>query len=327
MSPPTIWAVNDGEKIDRHRTGHALSRGNSVWDGRRIKLFGARNEVIAFQLIVEAPRERIQALSASLRELTHQSGKAKITYAAPTSDPTDYVGRPIQLFAVRYMSVVQPTTARWIYRDGGRSVPDSRIGWKPVQLVPENAAKDGFPLTVAAGHLQAIWIEIYLGRELPAGVYHGQLGVSLDGITTDVPVALELFDFSLPDTNGLPAMIYYESEQPELYHGRNLDPAYHRFAHRHRVELVQAYGGQNAIAALGRLRGDDFTRAVGYEGPGEGVGNMIVPFSFYAPGTDFDERASAWRKSDEWIRFIETRLPRKYDWAGLRLSRGLAPRV
>src|SRR6266571_1769726 len=270
MSPPTIWAVNDGEKINRHRTGRALSRGNSVWDGRRIRLFGARNEVIAVQLIVEAPRERIQALSASLRELTHQSGKAKITYAAPTSDPTDYVGRPIQLFAVRYMSVVQPTTARWIYRDGGRSVPDSRIGWKPVQLVPENAAKDGFPLTVAAGHLQAIWIEIYLGRELPAGVYHGQLGVSLDGITTDVPVALELFDFSLPDTNSLPAMVYYESEQTELYHGRNLDPAYHRFAHRHRVELVQAYGGQNAIAALGRLRGDDFTRAVGYEGPGEG---------------------------------------------------------
>jgi hypothetical protein len=73
--------------------------------------------------------------------------------------------------------------------------------------------------------------------------------------------------------------------------------------------LVQAYGGHAAVAALGRLRGDDFTRAFGYDGPGEGVGNMIVPFSFYAPGTDFDERASAWRKSDEWMRFIGRWLP------------------
>lgn len=308
ISPPTIWAVNDGEKIDRDRVGHRLSRGNSVWDGRRIKLFGARNEVIAFQLIVEAATEDIRSLSASLPELTHESGTA-ITYAPPPADPTDYVGRPIQLFAVRYMNVIEPTNARWIYRNGEHDVDRARIGWKPVQLVPENASRDGFPLRVARGHVQAIWIEIYLSRNLPAGSYLGCVGVSVDGVTTSVPVELELFDFSLPDVNSLPAMLFYEREQTELYHGRNLDSAYHRFAHRHRVELVQEYGSQTALAALGRLRGDDFTRALGYEGPGEGVGNTIVPFSFYAPGTSFDERGSAWRTSDEWMRFMAKWLP------------------
>ena len=128
-------------------------------------------------------------------------------------------------------------------------------------------------------------------------------------VTTNLPVELELFDFSLPDVNSLPTMVYYDREQPELFHGRNLDAAYHRFAHRHRVELVQEYGAHAALAALGRFRGDDFTRALGYEGPGEGVGNTIVPFSFYAPGTDFDERTSAWRTSDEWMRFIAKWLP------------------
>jgi hypothetical protein len=39
------------------------------------------------------------------------------------------------------------------------------------------------------------------------------------------------------------------------------------------------------------------------------VGNTIVPFSFYAPGTDFDERESAWRTSDEWMRFLSKWLP------------------
>jgi hypothetical protein len=60
---------------------------------------------------------------------------------------------------------------------------------------------------------------------------------------------------------------------------------------------------------MSRFRGDDFTRAAGYEGPGEGVGNTIVPYSFYAPGTDFDERDSAWRTSDDWMRFVEENLP------------------
>jgi hypothetical protein len=307
-TPPKIWAAGDGEKIDRDRIGHPLSRGNSVWNGERIKLFGARNEVIAFQLIIEAPSAGIHSLSASLHELAHESGAA-ITYAPPSVDPSDYVGRPIQLFGVRYMNILEPTTARWIYRNGNHSVPGDRIGWKPVQLVPENATQNGFPLTVAGGHVQAIWIEIYLRRDLPPGTYHGSVGVSADGVATNVPVELEVFDFQLPDVNSLPAMIFYESEHPELYHGRNLDPAYHRFAHRHRVELVKAYDRDSALAALARFRGNDFISALGYEGPGEGIGNTIVPLSFYSPGTSFDERTSAWRTSDAWMRFIEQWLP------------------
>ena len=305
--PPAIWAASDGEKIDRDHIGHALSHGNSVWDGQRIKLFGARNEIIAFQVIVEAPNDGIHSLSASLHELTHENGAA-ITYAPPSKDPSDYVGRPIQLFAVRYMNVLEPTSARWLYRNTNHDAHSHRIGWKPVQLVPENASQDGFPLTVPSGHVQAIWIEIYLGRDLPAGSYLGSINVVVDGTTASVPVELELFDFSLPDVNSLPAMIYYQPAQPELYHGRNLDTVYHRFAHRHRIELVRGYGGSE-FAAFGRFRGDDFTRAFGYEGPGEGVGNTIAPFSFYFPGPAFDERTSAWRTSDEWMSFIESSLP------------------
>lgn len=304
---PLIWAVSDGEKLDRHALGHPLSRGNSAWDGETVKLFGARNEIVAFQLIVEARGKTIQSLSASLEKLAHPGGST-ITYAPPSADPADYAGRPIQLFAVRYMNVVHATKAEWIYPHND-TVAHDRTGWKPVQLVPENAAQNGFPLTVQAGHLQAIWIEIYLGRDLPAGTYRGVVRVFVDDSTTSVPIELDLFDFSLPDANSLPAMVFYETEQTELYHGRNLDAAYHRLAHRHRIELVREYCDGAAVIAMGRLSGDDFTRASGYEGPGEGTGNRIVPYSFYAPGPDFDERESAWSKSDEWMNFISGSLP------------------
>ncbi len=309
-SAGAIWAVSDGVKVERDELNSPHKRGNAVWDGNRIKLFGARNEIIAFQLIVEAAQREITALSVSLRDITSQNGKAKITYAPPSADPTNYLGRPIQIFALNYMNVTQPTAAGWIYRRNTPSAPKDPTGWKPVQIVPENARKGGFPLSVVAGNNQSIWIEIYTARDLPAGPYEGRVSVSMDGKTTNIPLELELFDFTLPDENSLHAMLYYESAQPELYQGRNLDAVYHRFARRQRVELVHAYNIASAAAAMGRLRGADFTRAHGYEGPGEGVGNVIVPATFYGPGQDFDERASAWRKSDEWMSFIKERLPR-----------------
>jgi hypothetical protein len=309
---PAIWAVSDSEKIEQDDLNSPLKRVNSVWNGRSIKLFGARNEIVAFQLIVEAGDRGIDALSVALRELALKGGRAKIAYAPPTSDPTNFVGRPIRLFSVNYMNITRPTGASWIYRPNSPSAPKDPTGWKPVQLVPENArqGKGGFPLKVAAGKNQAVWIEIYTARDLPAGVYTGKVAVKADGKTTNIPVELELFDFALPDENSMSAMVYYERSQPELYLGRNLDAAFHRFAHRHRVELVHAYNVASAQAALGRFRGSDFTKANGYEGPGEGVGNLIVPATFYGPGKDFDERESAWRKSDEWMSFLNEHLPR-----------------
>jgi len=105
------------------------------------------------------------------------------------------------------------------------------------------------------------------------------------------------------------AMIYYESLQPVMYQGRNLDAQYHRFAHRQRVELVQAYDIKSASAAAGRFNGKDFTSLHGYQGPGEGVGNRIIPRTFYGPGKEFDERANAWRESDTWMTFITQNFP------------------
>lgn len=305
-----IWAVNDGEKIERDETNSPHKRGNSVWDGKRIRIFGARNEVIAFQLIVEAGASSIKQLSAELRELRLKSGEPKIVYRAPGSDPSQSVGRPIQLFSVNYLNVTQATGASWFYKSAAAK-PQDPTGWKPVQLVPENAraGRGSFPLTVAANHNQAIWIEVYTARDLPAGVYQGQVTVNADGKQTAIPIEMELFDFTLPDESSLPAMVYYEGSQPELYQGHNLDAEYHRFAHRQRIELVNAYSIEAVKAAASRFNGEDFTKAKGYEGPGEGVGNRIVPATFYGPGKEFDERASAWQTSDTWLSFLKEHLP------------------
>src|SRR5262249_31108076 len=83
----SIWAVGDGEKIERDDLNSPLKRANSLWNGRVIKLFGARNEIIAFQLIVEAGDRGVQAMLVSLRELVYKNPGGKITSAPPASIP------------------------------------------------------------------------------------------------------------------------------------------------------------------------------------------------------------------------------------------------
>jgi len=307
----TIWAVNDGEKVERDDLNNPNKRENSAWDGQRVKIFGARNEIIAFQLIIEADQNGIERLTVALPQLAQKSGHAKISYTAPAADPTNYAGRPIQIFSVNYMKVEVPSHADWVYKPGSAAAPKDPTGWKPVQLVPENARAGlgGFPLRVGGGLNQAIWIEVYTDRNLPAGLYSGTITVDADGRKQTIPIELELFDFTLPDQNSMDAMVYYESLQPKLYQGRDLDAQYQRFAHRQRIELVHGYDINSASAALGRFDGSDFTKANGYEGPGLGVGNRIIPRTFYGPGKTFDERASAWREADSWISFLQQKLP------------------
>jgi Glycoside hydrolase 123, catalytic domain len=307
----TIWAVNDGEKVERDDLNNPNKSANSAWDGHKIKIFGARNEIIAFQLIVQAGHDGIKQLTVALPEFHQQGGRARITYAPPGLDPTNYVGRPIEIFSVNYMNVEITSHASWVFKPGSPAAPKDPIGWKPVQLVPENAkaGRGGFPLQVGPAQNQPVWIEVYTSRNLPAGIYRGQITVNADGQKQTIPIELELFDFTLPDQNSMQVMIYYENLQPVMYQGRNLDSQYHRFAHRQRVELVHAYDITTARAAMGRFNGEDFTKARGYEGPGEKVGNRIIPRTFYGPGKDFDERASAWRHSDEWMTFITQNFP------------------
>ena len=302
-----IWAVNDGVKVDRDARDHPARRDNSAWDGRRVRVFAARNEVLAFQMIVEADGAGIDRLVVSLPRLTGADGNA-LVYKPPAADPTDYVDRPIQLFAAHYMHVAMPSHASWVYARDSAAAPAHPTGWKPVQLVPENASRGGLPIAVEADRTQAIWLEIYTGRDRAAGLYTGSIEVTADGVRQDVPIELELFDFAIPDRNSMHAMLYFESSQPERYHGRNLDPAYHRLAHRHRAELVHAYDERSLSRARGRFTGEDFTRAHGYDGPGEGVGNMLAPRTFYGPGP-FEDKDTAWRESDAWMTFLRATVP------------------
>jgi hypothetical protein len=304
-----LWAAGDGEAVARD--ARPPRPGPLLWDGQRVQLHAAGNEIVAFQLIVRAGREGIVQLRAQLPELVGPgSPPPRLVHRPPGPDPSDFRGRDIQIFSVGYQTLRRASRADWIYHPDGPDAPRGGLGSRPVQLVPENAraGRGGFPLAVPGGQTQALWIEVYTGRDRPPGRYRGTVTVTADGQRAQVPVELELLAFSLPDRSPLTAMLYYESAQPRLYQGRDLDAVYHRFAHRQRVELVHGYDLESARAALGRFDGRDFAAPL-YEGPGQGVGNRIVPASFYGPGPGWDDRAAAWARADAWMSFLGERLP------------------
>jgi hypothetical protein len=109
--------VNDGEKIERDAPDHPLRAGNSAWDGKGVRISGARNEIVAFQVIVEADARGIRALSLRLPSLASPAGR--MTYKPPAPDPTDYVDRPIPIFGVNYMHVETPSHRRRVAGQGG----------------------------------------------------------------------------------------------------------------------------------------------------------------------------------------------------------------
>ena len=153
-----LWAVSDGEKVERDDRAHPLKAKNVVWDSHRVHLAAARNEIVAFQVIVEADGGGLEALSAALPRLRRRGGAETILYAPPSGDPSLTAGRPIQLFSVNYMNVTAESQADWAWKPGSPAAPRDTTGWKPVQLVPENArrGRGGFPLAVGPGLGQAL---------------------------------------------------------------------------------------------------------------------------------------------------------------------------
>lgn len=328
VEPPSlgaVWAIHDGEKIGRRERGTPYQAGNEAWDGRRARIFGARNEVVAFQVVVEAGAAGIAGLEVGLSGLRRRGGGDRIDYAPPGPDPTESRGRPIQIFTERTMRVDEPTRADWIFAPGSLADPGVAPGELPVQLVPEDAraGRGGLPIDVPPEQNQVIWVEVYTDRALAAGVYDGEVVLRAGGERRALPVELEVFDFTLPDQNDMDAIIFFDPGQVALYQGHDLSARYHRFAHRHRIELVHQYDERSLHAAMGRFDGRDYTPSQGYAGPGEGVGDRVIPAGLCisrdqqcpAPAfADLDQAAAA---ADAWVRLLRSTVPSAVTFIGM----------
>ncbi|MGD2147989.1 MAG: hypothetical protein PVH41_14940, partial [Anaerolineae bacterium] len=341
-----VWANEGGDKVTRDElraTSDPNAVRNSVWDGTGISLFGARNEVVAFNLVLEAPTTEAADTTVSLLALTGPGGASITTVPASGDGVFNYVGRNIELFFVRYLQIRGlsvdlayddyderhiPERCRRPHNDEGE--PVTGTGWEDRRchdkLYPDIAVPLEFhsPFTVPAGTSQSIWGDIYVPRTAPAGVYSGTIEIAEQGTTTwQIPIRLRVRDFTLPDLPGARTMLVYASENandrylgeehPEpgtAVYAQSLQLADRHFqlAHRHKISLIEGVEEVEQMdeAWRERLSGELFTSARGYDGVGVGVGNNVYSVGTYGSWSwQGGNEADMWTNTDLWVNWFE----------------------
>lgn len=343
-----VWANDGSDKVTRDELRASSDPNavhNSMWDGATISLFGAHNEVVAFNLVLEAPTANATDVNASLTSLTGPGGASITTVPANGDGLFNYVGRNIELFYVRYLEIKGISTDLFFlgYDYDERHIPercrrpyDEETGegtgtWEdrpchnkfyPDIAVPLELHS---PFTITSGTNQAIWGDIYIPKTVPAGVYTGTIAVTEDSILTwQIPIRLHVHNFTLPDLPNARTMLslcgecindrYLGEEYPEpgtAVYTQSLELADRHFqlAHRHKISLIDGVEEieQMDEAWTDRLSGTLFAAARGYDGVGIGMGNNVYSIGTYGSWPwQGGTQAERWINTDAWVNWFDS---------------------
>lgn len=191
---------------------------NAVWDGRAVRLSAARNEFVAFHLLIEAvsPPLRGVAVLPGTRFLPAASGKSALPWEVGMALYRDWYVRDRDWFP----EVCVPLT-------GPLDIPASDNG-------------------VLGQRNQSVLVELLTPRDAVPGLYRGLVQVAVGGRKAlAIPVLLEINALALPDRLGFDVSLNtygtmggpfgLDDRTPEY---RALEREYHRMAHRHRTTLA-----------------------------------------------------------------------------------------
>jgi hypothetical protein len=218
--PVRVWAFPELLKVNP-QTGGLLEKG-PVWDGD-VKLTGARNEFVAFQVAVESD--------------------------TPVKNIAVAVDKP--LFAeCKLPPVFQETGAVQLYREW--MVPDEKITgdarpWYPDPLIPLKGAFDlpAADNAVPGQKVQPVFVDIYIPHDAAPGIHRGTIAVRAGGeMLRSIGIEVEVLPLALPDElnfvvdlnaySGVSSGYNIPRGTPE-YH--KLLQSYHRLAHLNRTNL------------------------------------------------------------------------------------------
>ncbi|HLJ26121.1 MAG TPA: glycoside hydrolase domain-containing protein [Candidatus Angelobacter sp.] len=320
-----VWA-NDGEdKVtqDEVRATGGQTVANSLWDGTTIKLFGGKNEVINFNLVLEAASSSATNVTVTMSNLNGPNGSV-IRYATrSTGNLFNWTTTESELFYIRYLQILglsyfgygaiatfqEPTFPQraqcptgtgcaWATRPvANKYYPDIAV---PIELVPN--------FSIAAGNNQSIWADIYIPKTAVAGSYSGTVTISENGVATHtVPVSLIVRNFTLPNVPSSKTMLVTGYGDDSLrYTGvpfpntgtaqdlltKQVLQTQFLVAHRHKLSLIDDNFGQGwsslqpASQWLPFLSGTAFTSSNGYAGPGVSTGQDVFSIGTYGGMTD-----------------------------------------
>jgi hypothetical protein len=320
-----VWANEGGDKVSQdelrasnHTENLTGSVTNRAWDGAAITVSGAHNEVVSFDLVLEAAQVAANNVNVRFDTLTGPNGSTIHSLPASGDGVFDWSARPIENFFVRYLPInglsffgygwsderVIPTRLRTPWGGNGQGTwnwydrPDHDKNYPDI-MVPLELSNN---FVIAAGTNQSIWTDIYIPKSVASGTYTGNVIVTEnEKPSRTIPVTLVVQNFNLPDTPTTKQFVnvdtndimwryvtghggYVNAGTPENTRVEHITDKYFQLFHRHKIDLV----GENiclptdapCAAGIPRLTGDLYTPEKGYDGPG-----VRTPVDVYSIGT------------------------------------------
>ena len=326
-----VWALGDGEKVYRNDDHHPDKKGNLIWDGEKIRLKGLYNEVLAFQIIVEAEKQGATAIELTVSAPVEKSSCKVIGGSTLKYGPQG----TIEIFSEHYLNVSDSTAPLWFYGSLA-SQPKKMTGWIPDALIPMNAlpGRGGFPIDIPAvkngdRHFknspvqnQGFWIDIHLPRDrinFPSGTYYGNIQVLEKGKSVaEIPLEVTLLPHYLPDENHSNIWMFSSNLKPyftELSQD-DIDKMIKFEAHRHRINMEggfevnhSPFNGDLMNKYKGYLDGSAFTVTNGYHGPGESIGESLFPIGMYGSNVLGNNKAEIQKQADLWVDWFNRNAP------------------
>ncbi len=321
---PALWANDGGDKVTRDETRMTRIPSavtNSIWDGETIRLFAARNEVVSFNLVVEAPSSSLSAVGVRFDKLVGPGAYVIGSRTASGNGIFDFRGRDIELFVIRYLRILglsklsyetyderhipkrlrRPWSGEGFGKGRWTDRPDHDKEYPEIAMPIEVVGR--FP--IAAKTNQSVWADIWVPPDAKPGTYRGQVEVQVGTNTVrTIPVELDVRGFSLPDRPSCKTMLvlgyadvnrrhtgrrYPDANSKEARISAVVRDNYFKVAHRHRVTVVDSNVGPKVWIGkdqprdhwLGKLNGTFYTPANGYAGPGTGVGQDLFAIGLY----------------------------------------------
>jgi hypothetical protein len=153
----------------------------------------------------------------------------------------------------------------------------------PVEIAPTST---DYPMTVDQGEQRVVWVDLELpieARGKKSGVIQIQ-GEKQNGqrVDAEIPIEIEVGQTPLP-YGAIKTMVYFSAK--EITDRIGSDDAviqYQQLMHRHHVTtFTQIKTEGDAQSQVAALSGRIFTKAKGYEGPGEGKASDLVVIGSY----------------------------------------------
>jgi hypothetical protein len=343
-----LWANDGGDKITQDELRafkNPTAVLNSVWNGSEISLFGGKNEVVSFNLIMEAPQTTLTSLNVAVSTLNGPNGNSISSRPATGNEVFNFAGRNIELFYVRYLKIEGLSVLAYEgYYYDERHIPErfrrpydlntgeGSGGWTdrpdhdkyyPEIAVPLELSS---PFEIRGGTSQCIWCDIYIPKQTSPGNYTGTVTVSKNGASLrEIPITLSVRNFELPDEPSAKTMVFIDLENlgdrylaekypdpgSDLYNKlMNIENLHFQLAHRHKISLIDnpIPPDQMGDAWVSRLDGGLFTSAKGYAGIGEGVGNNVYVIGAYG-GWPWEGtgQSEMWSNTNAWIEWFSSK--------------------